>query len=393
MKVVIAPDSFKGAISAPDAARAIARGWERVFPDAECVRLPVADGGEGTAATLAAATGGTLHEVMVTGPLGDDGPRAAARWALLGDRETAVVELAEAAGLTLVPPERRDPKHTTTRGVGELLRAAARYPGVRRVLVALGGSATNDGGAGILQALGVRLRDAAGNELPPGGAALARLASADASEAETLEGVEVVIACDVDNPLTGPRGASAVFGPQKGATPADVALLDSALAHYATVLEKAPHPWSRDTPGAGAAGGTAAGLLWAFPQAQLHPGIQIVLDATDFDRHVQGAALVLTGEGRLDAQTLGGKVVAGVARRAGAATGGTVPVGAIVGAVAPDVDPALLARTLGVGAVIPLAPGPCTLEESVANAEPWLADAAERAARWWAFGVQASRGD
>ena len=377
MKVVIAPDSFKGALSAPEVAEAIASGLRRVFPDAECALLPVADGGEGTAAALASATGGELLAESVTGPLGEP---VEARWALLGDGRTAVVELAEAAGLTLVPADRRDPRVTTTRGVGELLLAAARHPGVSRLLVGLGGSATNDGGAGILHALGFRLRTAAGEELPPGGAALAHLASVETTGMALPRALEVVIACDVDNPLAGPRGASAVFGPQKGATPDDVARLDAALAHYASKMAETTGRDVSAVPGAGAAGGAAAGLLWAFPEAQLRPGIDLVLDAVDFEARLRGADLVLTGEGRLDAQTLGGTVVAGVARRARAA--GVPAVGAIVGGLAPDVDLGGLERRLGVAAVMPLAPGPCTLEESVAATRVWLADAAERAARW-----------
>ncbi len=323
MKIVLAPDSFKGSLSAPDVAGAMAEGLRRVWPDALCVPLPVADGGEGTADALAAATGGKMFAATVTGPLGEP---VAARWALLGDEAAAVVELAEAAGLTQISPERRDPKQTTTRGVGELLLRAARHPGVRRILVGLGGSATNDGGAGLLRALGVRLLDEAGRDLPEGGAALAGLASLDTSGLLLdPSAVEVVIACDVDNPLTGPRGASAVFGPQKGATAEDVPLLDAALAHYGAVLARAGRAVA-DIPGAGAAGGTAAALLWLFPAATLRPGIEIVLDAVRFEEHLHEADLVLTGEGRLDAvEQLGGKVATGERRPARRAAGVPAP--------------------------------------------------------------------
>jgi glycerate kinase len=372
MKVLIAPDSFKGALSAPDAAAAMARGVRRVWPDAECILLPVADGGEGTLETLVAATAGRLFPRTVTGPLGEP---VAAQWGFLGDGETAVVELAAAAGLTQVPPHRRDPKHTTTYGVGELLRAALAHSGVRRVIVGLGGSATNDGGAGLLSALGFRLLDAAGSPLPPGGAALSRLTAVERGLLPfDPAAVSLLIASDVDNPLTGPRGASAVFGPQKGAMPTDVALLDDALSHYAAILGIDPA-----RPGSGAAGGTTAALLWLFPNAVLRPGIDLVLDTIRFDAHLADADLVLTGEGRLDAQTLGGKAVAGVARRARAAG---VPVGALVGALAPDLDAATLAEQLGVDAALPLAPGPCTLEESMAHTALWLEAVTERAARW-----------
>lgn len=384
MKIVIAPDSFKGALDAPQVAGAIASGLWRVWPDADCVLLPVADGGEGTAEALRAATSGTAIPVNVAGPLGE---RITARWALLGDKRTAVIELAEAAGLTRIPPERRDPRRTTTLGVGELILSAATFPGVRRVIVGLGGSATNDGGAGILQALGVRLRDSDGSETAPGGLALADLATVDmASLRLDPASVELLIACDVDNPLFGPRGASAVFGPQKGASPADITLLDAALTRYASVLGQATGRADvAAIPGAGAAGGAAAGLLYLFPQASLRPGIDLVLDAVGFDSHAANADLILTGEGRLDAQTLGGKAMAGVARRAKAAGNG-VPVGAIVGGVAGDLDGALLAAHLGVDAVMPLPPGPCALDVSMANTAAWLADAAERAARWMRLG-------
>jgi glycerate kinase len=296
-----------------------------------------------------------------------------------------VVELAEAAGLTLVPPDRRDPKRTTTYGVGELLLAAATYHGVRRIIVGLGGSATNDGGAGLLTALGIRLLDREGRDLPPGGAALRSLASLDRSGLRLdPTAVDLLIACDVDNPLTGPRGASAVFGPQKGATPADIALLDEALANFARVVARTPlSAEGEGFPGAGAAGGTAFGLLWLFPLAVLRPGIDLVLDTIGFDGHLAGADLVLTGEGRLDAQTLGGKAVSGIALRAKAAG---VPVGAIVGSIGEDVDLATLSEQAGVDAALPLLPGPCTLEEAMANAAVWLADATERAARWISLG-------
>lgn len=376
-KIIIAPDSFKGAVDAPRAAAAIARGLKRVWPDVPMITYPIADGGEGTARAMVYATAGTLITEPVAGP---QGKPVLAHWAVLGDGETAVIELAQAAGLPQVPLSEHDPRRTTTRGVGELvLRAIARNPNLCRLIFALGGSATNDGGAGLLQAMGVRLLDDSGNELPAGGAALANLTMADFETAQRLPELEIIIACDVDNPLTGERGASAVFGPQKGASEEDVLLLDQALTHYADVLTQATGVDRRAVPGAGAAGGTAAGLLWLFPQAVLRSGIEIVLDAIHFDDILYDADLVLTGEGQLDTQTLGGKAIAGVAGRARKAG---VPVGAIVGRVAPELDLLSLAKTLGVDAVIPLAPGPCTLAESIANTEAWLADAAERAARW-----------
>lgn len=345
MKILLCPDSFKGTLSAPETAVALAKGWQRVFPEAECVCLPVADGGEGTLATLLVATGGKRIATHITGPLGEP---LEASWGLLPDH-TAVVELAQAAGLSLVPLSRRDPKATTTRGVGELLLQAIHK--TNKLLITLGGSATNDGGAGILEVFGYQ---------------------------QQLNH-DVRIACDVDNPLTGPRGASAIFGPQKGATPDDVAVLDARLCKF---RDERGLP---EQPGDGAAGGAAYGLRWLFPGAKLVPGIELVLDAVEFDRHLKGASLVLTGEGRLDSQTLGGKAVLGVVRRA-AAKG--VPVAAIVGSVEEHLTDAVLTAA-GISAVLPLAPGPCTLAESMANTESWLSDAAERAARWYKLGRSA----
>jgi glycerate kinase len=365
MKVLLCPDSFKGALGAPEAAAALAEGWKRVFPEAECVCLPVADGGEGTLDVLLAATGGERFLTEVTGPLGEP---VQAAWGLLPDG-TAVIELAQAAGLSLVPPSKRDPKKTTTYGVGELLLRATRK--TNKLLITLGGSATNDGGAGILEAFLNYFEPT----LEPGGAALRRLRGFYGSPKQ-LVGYDVRIACDVDNPLTGPQGASAVFGPQKGATPKDVELLDAALANFAGVLGLP------EEPGDGAAGGAAYGLRWLFPGARLVPGIELVLDALGFDQHLADASLVLTGEGRLDSQTLGGKVIAGVARRAKAHG---VPVAAIVGGLESSVSGAAL-QGAGVAAVLPLAPGPCTLAESMEHTAAWLTDAAERAARWVALG-------
>ncbi|MFM7320971.1 MAG: glycerate kinase, partial [Armatimonadota bacterium] len=283
-----------------------------------------------------------------------------------------------AAGLGLVPQVRRDPATTTTFGVGELLLAAAEAPGIRHLIVGLGGSATNDGGAGILQAAGWRLLDAAGRVLPPGGAALAALDRIETGSPDPWRNLEsVVIACDVSNPLCGSDGASAVFGPQKGADPAAVARLDAALAHFATIAG-AP-----SFPGAGAAGGAAYGLRLLFPEAHVRPGIEIVLDAVDFDARLRGADLVVTGEGRLDAQTGGGKAVSGVVARASRAG---VPVVAIVGGFDPSISPG----KLGLAAVLPSVPGPVGLVESIRNGADWIVDAAERAAHWVRLGRELS---
>ena len=381
MHIVVAPDSFKGSLSAPDAARAIAEGWRRVHSTDRLNALPVADGGEGTIDAIISAAGGTLPHLPVSGSL--PGRDRLAYFGSVGDGSTVIVELAQAAGLTLVPAAERDPKRATTYGVGTLIRAALVQPNAAHLAVALGGSATNDGGAGMLQALGVRLLDANDREIGRGGAELARLVRADFSAAERAPGFAVTLACDVDNPLLGARGASGVFGPQKGATADDVVLLDAALAHFADVLTRATGRDVRDIPGAGAAGGAAAGLLWLFPQAVLRPGIEIVLDAIRFDEVAGGADVVIVGEGRLDAQTLGGKAAAGVLRRAATVAPRARRI-ALVGTV--EGDRAALARALGLDAIHALtdiAPSPAA---AIANAAAYLSALAERAAREPAIG-------
>lgn len=371
MRVVIAPDSFKGSLSAPEVARAMARGVRVVFPDAGVVVLPIADGGEGTVEALVGATGGRTETRMVKGPRGEP---VAARWGVLGDGVTAVVETAAASGLTLLPPDRRDPRVTTTFGTGELLRAAL-DAGLRTIVVGLGGSATNDGGAGLLRALGVRFLDAGGRELPEGGAALARLDRIDAAGLDPrLAGAELLVACDVDTPLTGPRGASAVFGPQKGASPDAVRALDAALARYAEVARATTGRDAASVPGAGAAGGLGAGLLF-FTPAHLRPGVELVLAATRFAEAVTGADLVLTGEGRTDAQTAMGKAPVGVAA---AARAHGVPVVCLSGSLGDGWEEVLEA---GIDAVECIAPGPITLDESMARAPELIEAAAARVCR------------
>jgi glycerate kinase len=381
MRIVVAPDSFKGSLSALAVAEAMERGVRSVFPDASVARVPIADGGEGTVEALVAATGGRLESRRVTGPLGEP---VEARWGVLGDGRTAVVEMAAASGLTLVPRERRNPRVTTTRGTGELVRAAL-DAGLRRVVVGLGGSATNDGGAGLARALGIRFLDDAGRDLPEGGAALARLARVDlAGQDARIAAAEVVVACDVDNPLTGPRGASAVYGPQKGATPAMVAELDAALERYARVAREATGRDVAGLPGAGAAGGLGAGLLF-FTPARLRPGVEIVLEMTGFDALVRGADLVLTGEGRTDFQTAMGKAPVGVAA---AAKRHGVPVVCLSGGLGPGADE-VLAR--GIDALAVAVPGPMGLEEAVARARELVEAGAARACRLVALGMRIGR--
>lgn len=314
MRVVMAPDKFKGTLGAPQAAEALGAGWRRADPRAEVEEVPVADGGEGTLDALVAALGGEVHRERVAGPLGDPVEAAYGIVETPGGRE-AVIEMARASGLDLVGEPRRDPLRATTRGTGELI-AAACLRGARRVLVCIGGSATNDAGAGMAQALGIRLLDERGRDLPPGGAALARLARIDLSGLDPAAArAEVLVASDVDNPLTGPHGASAVYGPQKGATPEDVALLDRSLGRFAAVVHRDLGLDIREVPGAGAAGGLGAGLV-AFLGARLRPGFDLVAEAAGLPRRLERVDAVVTGEGRFDAQSLRGKAPAGVLRLA-----------------------------------------------------------------------------
>ncbi len=330
-RVLVAPDSFKGSLDQREAAAAIAAGIRRARPGAVVTELPLSDGGEGWLATLVGADPvGRVESVAVTGPLGEP---VEGRFGLIEGGRTAVVEVASASGLHLVEPSPATFRAASSHGTGQLI-AAALGAGARRVLVGLGGSATTDGGAGLAVALGARLLDAEGAPLGPGGAALARLASVELAGLDPrLAAAEVLAATDVDNPLLGPLGAAAVYGPQKGAGAEDVAPVEAALAAFADLVEAAVGRRLREVPGAGAAGGLGFGLL-AFCGADLVRGIDVALDAVGFDAALAVADLVITGEGRIDRQTLQGKVPAGVAGRARAAG---VPCYAIGGAVAPEV--------------------------------------------------------
>lgn len=371
MRLVLAPDSFKGSLSAPEAAGAMARGLRSVLPEAELLLVPIADGGEGTVEALVAATEGRLVEADVRGPLGDP---VRAAWGHSGDGLTAFLEVASASGLLRVPEGRLDPRRASTFGTGELLKAALEA-GFRRVVLGLGGSATNDGGAGLARALGARFLDAQGRDLPEGGAALMQLAGIDLSGLDPrLAEAELLVACDVDNPLCGPRGASAVFGPQKGATPEIVAELDAALERFAQV---AVHATGRDIaaePGSGAAGGLGAGLRF-FTPAVLRPGVSLVLEAVGFEALVQGADLILTGEGRVDAQTAMGKApvgVAAVAKRHG------VPVVCFCGSLGEGAEQVL---GLGIDALVPIAPAAMPRAAALAQAAKLLEAAAVEVGR------------
>ena len=345
-------------------------------PDAETVLIPVADGGDGTLAALIDTTGGTYHEAVVTGPLGDPTP---ARWGVMGDGETAVIEMALASGLALIPDDRRDPRRATTYGTGELMGAAL-DAGYRRIIVGLGGSATNDGGTGMAFALGARFLDVAGNPLPPGGAALANLARIDPSAMHpALAQATIIGATDVTNPLCGDTGASAIFGPQKGATPEMVTELDVCLSNLARVIRSDVGLDVLHTPGSGAAGGLGAGLI-AFAGAELRSGIDMVCDVLDFDSQALGAALVITGEGRADRSTAFDKAPVGIARRAGRFG---VPTVLIAGSLGPGYE------TLyehGIDAILPIAEEPSDLESSLQRGAELLERAAERAIRLYALG-------
>ncbi|MGB8348706.1 MAG: glycerate kinase [Ktedonobacteraceae bacterium] len=371
MRIVIAPQSLKGSLTAAEAGLAIAQGVQAVYPDAEVIVVPVADGGEGTVQALVDATGGEIVWQMVTGPLGEP---VTAFFGILGDEQTAVIEMASAAGLPLVPPERRDPRITTTYGVGELILAALDR-GCRRFIIGIGGSATNDGGAGMVQVLGASLLTSDGTPIARGGAALATLAQISTDTLEPrLRECAVEVACDVNNPLCGPMGASAVYGPQKGATPEMVLQLDAALAHYAGIIERDIGLSVAAIPGAGAAGGLGAGLL-AFLHAALRPGAQIVLEAVQLEAQLRATDLVITAEGQLDAQTAYGKsvgAVAALAKRYG------IPVLAIAGGLGDGYDGIY---ALGIDAIAVLPSGPMTLPYAMKHAAELMCDTTERALR------------
>ncbi|MDR2367401.1 MAG: glycerate kinase [Deltaproteobacteria bacterium] len=371
MRVVIAPDSFKGSLSAPMAAQSIHRGLARVWPEAEYRLFPVADGGEGTVETLVNLTGGELIHGVARDPLGRP---VEAFFGFLGDGRTAVLEAASACGLGRLAPGELDPAAASSHGLGEQIRDAVSR-GAKKLLIGLGGSATNDAGSGMLSALGFRFLGEGGNELGPGGLALAGLAKIESDGyVDRLSGIPIVIASDVQNPLVGPDGASMVFGPQKGASPGMAERLDRALGRFAAVARETTGRDVSGVPGAGAAGGLGA-AFWLFTGASFRPGVEVVLSEGKFDEKAAGASLIVTGEGRSDGQTVWGKAPVGVAER-----------GRILG-----VPTVCLSASLGEGyhkmygknvaAVMSMSPGPMGLDESMAMAGPILEDAAERLAR------------
>ncbi|MEV8019613.1 glycerate kinase [Streptomyces sp. NPDC086554] len=377
-RFAIAPSGFKESLSAQSAAEAIAEGVRRVVPDAVTDLIPLVDGGEGTARALAATVGGRLVALPATGPVGQ---RIGTHFALLPDG-TAVVEMAAVAGLSLVPRDLRDPGATTTYGVGELIRAAL-DAGARRILVGCGDSGTSDGGAGALQALGARLLDTDGWELPPGGRELTRLSRIDPSGLDPrLKGTEIRVACNPFNVLTGDRGVARVFGPQKGATPTQVEVLATALEHWAHILTRDLHTTADLAlgPGTGASGGLGAGL--AALGAQLLPRFDVLLDHLDLDAHLARADLVVTAEGALDHQTPRGKVPAEVARRAKRSGRPVLVLAGTIGQGAHHV------RAAGVDAYSAILPAPVSLTEALGRGGEFLTDATERALRMIQIGTR-----
>ncbi len=372
MRIVIAPQEFKGSLTASQAAAAMAEGVRRALPEAKLETVPMADGGPGTVEAVVEASGGQTTTASVQDSLGQP---VAAQWGIVGG-QTAVVEMAAAAGLWRLAEEERDPRVTSTYGVGQLALAAL-DAGCQRLIIGLGGSATNDGGAGMAAALGARFLDAKDGELPPGGAALNRLERIDSSRIDQrLRECEVIAATDVTNPLCGPEGASLVYGPQKGAGPEAARGLDAALRRYGEIVERDVGVHVLDAPGAGAAGGLGAGLI-AFLGARVEPGVEVVARTVRLRERLRGASLVLTGEGRLDGQTGYGKTVAGVAR---IAREEGVPVIVVAGSLGPGWERVL---SLGVEGVEPIVPRSGTLEEAMARPAEMLTTAAARAVNGW----------
>lgn len=375
LSVLIASDSFKGSASSSRVAELLEDGVRRVAPAARVKRLAIADGGEGTVEAIVSARAGELREVEVSGPLGDP---VRARYGLF-DGDCAVIEMAEASGITLIEQTRENALKASTLGVGQLILDAV-GAGARRVYIGLGGSATSDGGVGMAKALGVRFLDVFGKPIPCGLVGLGDLATIDCSGLNpALEGVEIVALTDVTNPLTGPEGAVCVYGPQKGIAKSDEAEMDEWMGRYARILEDCLGRDYASLPGAGAAGGLGAALA-AFCGARLERGIELVLDAIHLDDELEGVDLVLTGEGRMDAQSAFGKAPVGVARRAKAHG---VPAVAIVGSRAEDLGSVY---DSGIGLVVPTTIGPATLEECMARVDKLLPIAAESAVRAYLLG-------
>ena len=373
MNIVIAIDSLKGSLTSLEAGKAIETGIKKVYSEAVTKVLPLADGGEGTVEALTLGMGGKLQSIEVTGPLGD---KIRAQYGILSDGKTAIVEMAAAAGITLVPDNKRNPLYTTTYGVGEILLDAM-HKGCRHFIIGIGGSATNDGGVGMLQALGYDMLDADGKPVPFGAAGLKVLCRIDDSRVTPeLKECSFRIACDVTNPLCGEKGCSAIYGPQKGASPEDIALMDKWMGDYARISKEKYSHADANAPGAGAAGGMGFAFL-TYTNATLESGIEIVLAETKLEDHIAKADLVITGEGRLDGQTVMGKAPVGVAQ---IAKKYNKPVLAFAGCVTPE---ATACNEHGIDAFFPILRGVVTLSEAMEpkNARQNMIDTVEQAMR------------
>jgi glycerate 2-kinase len=353
MKIVVAPDSFKGSLTALEVSDAIEKGIREIFPEAEVIKIPMADGGDGTVECLVNATGGEILKEKVIGPLGD---KVLAHYGFLGDKKTAVIEMAAASGLTLVPENKRDPLITTTYGTGQLIKAALNQ-GCRKMIIGIGGSATNDGGAGMVQALGVKLLDQEGKEVGFGGGELKKIVKIDISCMDNrLSDIKVLVASDVNNPLCGPQGASKIYGPQKGATPETIEELDESLAYFAELIKRDLNKDVKDIPGAGAAGGLGASLM-AFLNAEIRSGIEIIIEIVKLEQNIKEADLVITGEGKIDSQTIYGKAPVGVAK---IAKKYNVPVVAVAAIIEED---SRIFQSYGIDTLIKVSEPPMRLSE------------------------------
>lgn len=371
MKIIIAPDSFKGSLSALEVCENIEKGIRKVFYTAEIVKVPMADGGEGTVQSLVDATGGKFIKLKVKGPLLKE---VNAFYGILGDGNTAVIEMASASGLTLLTKEERNPMKTTTYGTGQIIKHALDM-GCRNIIIGIGGSATNDGGAGMAKALGIKLLDGNGDEIDFGGGNLNRLQTIDLSEIDgRIKQCNIMVACDVDNPLCGEKGASYIFGAQKGADENMISTLDKNLLHYAEIIERYLGVSIKDYPGAGAAGGLGGGLL-AFLNAKLQSGINIVIKTTSLEEKIKGADLVITGEGMIDYQTQYGKTPYGVAKLAKKYN---IPVIAIAGGIGKGAEE-LYSKAFD--SIFSIVDKPMQLEESIENSKLLLQKTAERIMR------------
>ena len=371
MKFVLAPDSYKGSLTAKQACDAMEIGIRRVIPQAEIIKVPMADGGEGTVQSVVDAMNGRIVRCEVMNPIGET---VTAQYGILGDNQTAVIEMAEASGLYLISEMQRNPLTTTTYGTGQLVMDALNK-GCRQFVIGLGGSATNDGGAGMMQALGAMLLDRSGNSIAFGGEGLGELDRIDLSTLDPrVKESRFTAACDVDNPLTGPSGASEVFGRQKGASAEMIKLLDQNLEHLASVISRDLKVEVDAIPGAGAAGGLGAGLV-AFLEAKLSRGIEIVKEIVQFESLISGADFVFSGEGRCDFQTERGKTPYGVAK---AAQKYNIPVILIAGSIGPGVE---VLYQHGVKSIFSMMDGPMSVEQAMQHADQLLANAAERVVR------------